>query len=82
MMGEVARSYLGGRLQVIEGGGEHVSRGIGPSGAVYQLVTDVVWDDEKLGYIGVVVDLYEDAVPHGGLCSDFIMAPDGSFVGE
>ena len=49
----------------------------------YQLEAEVFWDSKKGGAVRVMV-----AADNGGLSafkpltSDFIMAPDGSFVGE
>jgi len=78
----VTHGYLGGRLQFLEGGGDQVSKAVAPSGAVYYLYADIAWDDHEDGDVRVMVDLYEDVEPHGGLREDFIMAPDGSFVDE
>jgi hypothetical protein len=55
----------------------------GPSGAKYQVELDAVWDSRKRGPVRVFV-LIDD----GGLrafapmSQSFIVAPDGSFVGE
>ena len=55
----------------------------GGDGKNYQLEAEVFWDGKKGGDIRVIV-----AGDDGGwrafkpLTSDFIMAPDGSFVGE
>lgn len=55
----------------------------GPSGATYQVVTQTRWDDEDAGHLRVVV-----LVDDGGrrvlypVSVDFIIAPDGTFVGE
>ncbi len=49
----------------------------------YQVATEAFWDDEKNGPIRVMV-----LVDDGGLAAfkplprDFIIAPDGSFIGE
>ena len=56
---------------------------MGEDGKAYQLETQVFWDSKKNGEIRVMV-----SADDGGLRSfmpltgDFIMAPDGSFVGE
>ena len=56
---------------------------VGEDGKTYQLETQVFWDSKKGGDIRVMV-----AADDGGfsafkpLTYDFIMAPDGSFVGE
>ena len=54
-----------------------------PSGVTYQIQTQVFWDSEPEGNLRVA-----GAIDDGGwralapLCDDFIMAPDGSFIGE
>ena len=56
---------------------------VGPSGARYQVETEAVWDDRSAGNLRVLV-----AVDDGGwrafvpLTESFIIAPDGTFVGE
>jgi hypothetical protein len=56
---------------------------IGPSGAKYQVEMEAVWDGKKGGPLRVIV-----AIDDGGLrafvpiSGGFIIAPDGSFVGE
>jgi len=56
---------------------------VGEDGKTYQLETQVFWDSKKGGDIRVIA-----AVDDGGwsafkpLCNSFIMAPDGTFVGE
>jgi hypothetical protein len=56
---------------------------VGRSGVKYQLEVQAVWDNGKRGNLRVMV-----AVDDGGWralapqCSDFIVAPDGSFIGE
>lgn len=55
----------------------------GRSGTRYQFQVEAVWDAKPHGNIRVM-----GAIDDGSwravkpLCSDFIMAPDGSFVGE
>jgi hypothetical protein len=55
----------------------------GASGTTYQLEIEVLWDDKRGGNIRVI-----GSIDDGGwrafslLSDDFIMAPDGSFVGE
>lgn len=59
------------------------NRAIGDSGTEYQVEIDAIWDGREGGNLRVVV-----AIDDGGwtavspLIEDFIMAPDGSFVGE
>ncbi len=54
-----------------------------PSGVTYQVEMQIFFDDESQRNLRV-----GGAIDDGGwrawkpLCSDFIMAPDGSFVGE
>ena len=55
----------------------------GPSGVSYQIEIEAMWDDKPHGNLRVV-----GHVDDGGLrgfvplTEDFVMAPDGSFVGE
>ena len=55
----------------------------GPSGARYQVEVLAVWDERPHGNLRVI-----GAIDDGGLrafvplSADFIVAPDGSFVGE
>lgn len=55
----------------------------GASGTIYQVQTQAHWDSRKDGDLRIMV-----AVDDGGwrafapLSEDFILAPDGSFVGE
>lgn len=55
----------------------------GPSGMIYQIEMQVFFDDKSQRNLRVM-----GAIDDGGwralnpLCDDFIMAPDGSFVGE
>ena len=56
---------------------------VGPSGASYQIETQVFWDDRRVGTLRVLV-----SIDDGGLTAfipmteDFILSEDGSFVGE
>jgi hypothetical protein len=55
----------------------------GATGTIYQVQTQAFWDSRKDGDLRIIV-----AVDDGGwrafvpLSEDFILAPDGSFVGE
>jgi hypothetical protein len=55
----------------------------GPSGTRYQIEIQAVWDDRKGGDLRVI-----GSIDDGGwralrpLSSDFIVRPDGTFVGE
>jgi hypothetical protein len=55
----------------------------GADGKAYQLEIQAMWDAEKNGNIRVLVAIsgggLSDLVP---LCRDFVITPDGSFVGE
>jgi hypothetical protein len=79
----VTKSYFGGLLQIRVGKVVDPAEATGPSGERYHLQADVFWDsgaaDEDLR---VWIELKEAAEPHGKLTTDFIMAPDGSFVDE
>ncbi len=56
----------------------------GASGAMYQVETEALWDDRKAGHLRVMVAVddgrgWSAIVP---VTEDFIVAPDGSFLGE
>ena len=55
----------------------------GPSGTKYQLEVEAVWDDEAGGNLRVIAHVdnrgWRAFVP---LSHDFIIAPNGTFVGE
>jgi hypothetical protein len=56
----------------------------GGSGIVYQLETEAVWDGRKDGDLRVVASI-DDGRGWRAFCpltEGFIIAPDGSFVGE
>lgn len=56
---------------------------VGPGGTTYQIEIEAVWDDETRVHLRVF-----GTVDDGGwralspLTSDFIVCPDGSFIGE
>lgn len=56
----------------------------GPSGRLYDVRTEALWDEgHERGPIRVVVEVQEVEPPFGHIQDDpFIMAPDGHFVGE
>ncbi len=64
-------------------GTPQVTKADGPSGAKYQLEVEVYWDDRPGGNVRVL-----GAIDDGGrrtfkpLTHDFILAPNGAFVGE
>jgi hypothetical protein len=57
---------------------------IGPSGTAYQIEVDVCWDGEAGGCVRVMAGIDDGHLLSAfrPLTDDFIMAPDGSFVGE
>jgi hypothetical protein len=42
----------------------------------------VFWDNKRGGDLRVIVTLFEESLASRTTCEDFIIAPDGSFVGE
>jgi hypothetical protein len=56
---------------------------IGPSGTIYQLEIQALWDDKRSRHLRVLA-----STDDGGwrafapLCDDVIIAPDGSFIGK
>jgi hypothetical protein len=55
----------------------------GPSGAKYQIEVEVFWDDKTQRNLRVMASIddggWRSLAP---LCESFILAPDGSFIGE
>ncbi len=55
----------------------------GRSGQLYQIETEAIWDERPGGNLRVIVSINDGGwrapVP---ITDDFIVAPDGSFVGE
>lgn len=55
----------------------------GSSGAEYEIETEAIWDNRRRGHLRVMV-----AIDDGGLRAlmplndSFIVAPDGTFIGE
>jgi hypothetical protein len=68
---------------VAEIGNQKCSDVIAPSGTGYQIEIETIWDDRRDGNIRVLgaIDDYGSSV-YSPLTDDFIMSPDGSFVGE
>ena len=64
-------------------GAPEVNVRVGPTGTRFNLVVEAFWDDREGEDLRVMC-----TIDDGGLswfipkCSDFIMSPDGSFVGE
>jgi hypothetical protein len=55
----------------------------GPSGASYQIEVEAVWDDKAGGNLRVRVHIDDRGLrAFAPLTDDFIVAPNGSFVGE
>ena len=55
----------------------------GESGIVYQLVFDAFWDDKRRGHLRVMGSIDDGGIrAFFPLCDSFIMAPDGTFIGE
>jgi hypothetical protein len=69
---------LVGRLGQID-----VSEVIGPSGATYQIEVEVFWDDKTQRNLRVMASIDDGGwLSLAPLCESFILAPDGSYVGE
>ncbi|HEX6676020.1 MAG TPA: hypothetical protein VF486_13435 [Actinomycetes bacterium] len=55
----------------------------GPSGTAYQFEVEAFWDDRKQRHLRVLVSIDDFGWrAFRPLTGDFIIAPDGSFVGE
>jgi hypothetical protein len=68
-------SLFGGRLQ-LGGGPSELAETHGPSGILYQLETEVMWDDHTGGTLRVLVTLFEECLATRTLREDFIVGPD------
>jgi hypothetical protein len=57
---------------------------VGPSGARYQLEIESLWDDKRGGAVRVMGSIDDGSFRRAFMpfTDDFIIAPDGSFVGE
>jgi hypothetical protein len=76
------RDYSYEKLRQLLGRAETLER-LAPSGTSYQVEMQVFWDDEpgrSLRVLGCIDDKGWTAL--SPLCEDFIILPDGSFVGE
>jgi hypothetical protein len=64
--------------------GGHHFRAAGPSGAEYDLEVQAVWDDPRApdANLRVMVSGWRAGASGSGVSEDFILAPNGSFVGE
>ena len=76
---EIAYAELAGRIGTIETDEVEV-----PSGAAYQLEFQFFWDSKPNGDIRVLGSIGDGGLMTfiNPLCDDFIVAPDGTFVGE
>lgn len=56
----------------------------GKSGATYQIEVEVFWDAERGGDVRVLGSIDDGSFWRAfkPLCADFLVAPDGRFVGE
>lgn len=56
---------------------------VAPSGTRYQVEVEAVWDDRKGNNLRVFVEIDDGSLSaFHPLTTDFIVAPDGRFVGE
>jgi hypothetical protein len=65
-------------------GANAVSEVRGRSGADYTIEVDVVWDSDSLGKIRVMGGIDDGRLPGAffPLSEDFLLSPDGTFLGE
>jgi hypothetical protein len=81
LSGYLSRSYA--ELAALVLAGQSQTRVVLPSGSRYQLEVQFFWDDEPDGDVRVL-----GSVDDGGIrafipiTDDFILSPDGRFVGE
>ena len=56
----------------------------GPSGTTYQMQVEALWDDKRGGNLRVRAAIDDGSGWYASfpLADDFILSPDGSFVGE
>jgi len=74
------RSYDDLRASVDEPRSEPIAA---PSGVMYQLEVQVFWDDRQETNLRVMASIDDGGISSfKPLSDDFIIAPDGSFVGE
>lgn len=82
-LGQLRRCSYAELKQIVEGRISKTEEAIGQSGNNYQIEIQAFWDEKLGGHIRV-----RGSIDDGGwssllpLTSDFIMAADGSFVGE
>jgi hypothetical protein len=87
-----ARQVLAGKLAELRGRSytdllgfmEPEGLGVaGPSRTIYQLEVQAFWDDKRSRHLRVLVSSDDGGwSAFAPLCDDFIIAPDGSFIGE
>ena len=78
------RQYSYGKLMELMKTSPWSEEVTGPSGSIYYIECQVLWDDKTKGHIRVLGAIsgyswWSDFVPS---CASFIMAPGGSFIGE
>lgn len=77
---ELRRHSYSDLLRFMEPEGLEVA---GPSGATYQLEVEAFWDDKRSKHLRVLASIDDGRwSAFHPLTDDFIIAPDGSFVGE
>lgn len=78
-------------VRLVEQGCVETAEGTDPDGTEYQLALQVFWDDQRHGNVRVVGDLCAEPqrrlfgflpIYSPNITCSFIVAPDGSFVGE
>jgi len=85
VMAEELEAYRGKPYEELAGlvGKNFAYEKAGPSGAMYQIEIDVVWDDRRKGNVRVFCSIDDGGwrafVP---LTDSFIKSPSGQFVGE
>ena len=88
-----ARSILSDHLAVLRGrrydelrallDEPEVSEVTGPSGALYQVELQAMWDNRRSGSILVIASIDDGGWPaFAPMSESFIVAPDGSSVGD
>jgi hypothetical protein len=64
-------------------GNPQLTEAIGPSGALYAIEAETLWDDRPAGNLRVIVSIDDGGwSAFSPMTSDFIKGPDDRFVGE